>query len=206
MVDYTSLRLWSKFDSRTFDLELLKYLGKIGLRVANFDHYGLDGASYRIDIRCKSGDWKPSVLKRLLKSPRWGNQILKAEVAKWNEADAVKEGHDIGSTLAIRYRATKLPKDWITVTHFLALLIDKWWAEMSFPYWHREYNKKKFSQALAYVTKGLVPVEDFTVIERIIHNFLNNLGFGEGPEGMIWHNLMRWWWVNQLAKPGGTPA
>ena len=200
------MRVWTKWDTRLFAIRMVRFCIKHGLAFANFDNYGRDRASFRIDIRATAPI--PSNLQhKLMRRQSWG--VLKVETDIWDEPDDVKIGHNIGSILALRFvefrELHKFPDDTRSITFLVALLFEKWWGRMFIPYWQKGFDRAMFKDAVEHITVAIHEEWNPTLIERTVHNFLNNLGIGEGPswagdEGTIWNTLMKWWWLAQLER------
>lgn len=198
---YTSLRIWFKSLSSPWAITLVQQLNNKRLLVSNFDNYGEDGSSYRLDIRFKSKTFKYDKVCAFIEKSSWGKQVLHYELEGWDEPEEVQRGHDLGSKLALTYRKySKLPEDPLTISFFLALLFSRWWTPIKFPYWMREYDEKKFKKAVDAVASKFSkpPPCTWTIMERVVHNFLNCLGIYDRGENLIWRRLNSWWWLTQI--------
>ena len=206
MTTYYSMRVWTKKSPVRFCFDLVKFCIDNGLAFANFDNYGEDGASYRIDIRATAPipfGLQSALAKRMA---RWG--VLKINVEKWDEPEDVKQGHDIGSKLALRFREFQKEQhqhkfDWSprAVTFLIALMFEKWWGRMLVPYWVKgSFDETVLRRALAVITEGIDAPWNPVLIERTIHNFLNNLGYGLAGTDQVLYSLMKLWWFAQLER------
>ena len=200
MTTYYSMRIWTKKSTTEFCFDLVGFCVDHGLDLANFNNYGLDGASYRIDIR--STTQMPFGLQTAL-AKRWDKwDILKIDVEKWNEPEDVKKGHDVGSKLALRFKELQREQKFheANMIFLVALMFEKRWGKMFIPYWIKEFDESKLRKALEFVTDGVNVPWNPAVIERAIHTFLNNLGYGMGYTEQVFNTLMKWWWFAQLER------
>ena len=206
MTPYTSVRFWTKRDPSPFAHDLVKLFNDKGCKVANFDNYGDDGSSYRLDLRFK-GRFKKDLLQGLVRKEPWKSRLLLTEIQNWNEPDLVKEGHDMGSLLALRFKKYgKVPETPMMLTFTLTLLLSRWGSNIGLPYWQREYiaNEKALLGVVEFMLRGVPrPNMSFTIVERTVHNFLNNFGATVSFESRVWGALQFNWWITKIAGEMG---
>jgi hypothetical protein len=131
---------------------------------------------------------------------KWG--ILKIDVEKWDEPEDIKKGHDVGSKLALRFKELQREQKFSeeAIIFLIALMFEKWWGKMLMPYWVKEFDETKLRKALEFVTDGIKVPWNPVLVERAIHTFLNNLGYGLGYTDQVFNTLMKWWWFAQLER------
>ena len=196
MTYYTAIRIWTKSLPSKIAFDLVEHCLRKGLRVKNFDLYGDDGHSYRIDIRV---DGPIKRTPNVAFFSKWDDEILRVYSTEWREPEQVKLGHDAGSLLAIRFhRYGKVKRDTTSIMYIVILIMNQYWAKIDFPYWQKEYDEAAFRKAVRYMTKGVKLPSTFEIIERTMHNFMNNLGFDGRQESWVWSSAMHSWWITQM--------